>query len=474
MSHNESFTGLEIAVIGMAGRFPGAKNINEFWNNLKNGVEAISFCSPEELEKAGFSAEQVEEANFVKAGGLMEDTGYFDAEFFGYMHDEAEVMDPQLRLFHECTWSALEDAGYAPGSYDGLIGLFAGASHNFNWEAYTIVTGKKNKIGSFMSGYLTVKDFLCTLISYKLNLKGPGIIVNSACSTSLVAVHMACQAILNGECDMALAGGTAVSKAGGTGYVFQEGIIHSPDGHCRAFAAAARGTVSGDGVGLVVLKRLEDAVADRDHIYAVVKGSAVNNDGIRKVGYTAPSIEGQVDVIKMAQQVAEVEPESIGYIETHGTGTNLGDPVEMEALKIAFATDKKKYCGIGAVKSNIGHCDTAAGIAGFIKAVLALIHRQIPPTLHFEKPNPGIRLDDSPFYINAALKDWEDNGAVRRAGVSSFGIGGTNAHVILEEWLASGSQGAFLKNRPLDPHKTFNYEKFLPRFSQKGVGDPNP
>ncbi len=431
---NPETTGLEIAIIGMAGRFPGAKNIAEFWHNIKKGVEAISFFSSEELETAGFSAEVVEKPNFVKAGGLMEDIDLFDSNFFGYIPYEAEVMDPQTRIFHECCWSALEDAGCEPGSYDGLIGLYAGSSHNFNWEAFSIMTGMRDKIDSFMANCLTTKDFLCSLVSYKLNLRGPSVFMNTACSTSLVTVHMACQAILNGECDMALAGGAAVPTASGIGYVFQEGMIYSPDGHCRAFDAAAQGTVSGEGIGIVVLKRLEDAVNNRDHIYAVVKGSAVNNDGIRKLGYTAPSIEGQVEVIKTARQIAEVEPESIGYIEAHGTGTNLGDPVELEALKLAFETNKRNYCGIGSVKSNIGHCDTAAGIAGFIKAVLALVHRQIPPTLHFENLNPAFKLEESPFYINAKLRDWENNGALRRAGVSSFGIGGTNAHVILEEY----------------------------------------
>ncbi|MCK4761146.1 MAG: amino acid adenylation domain-containing protein [Candidatus Aminicenantes bacterium] len=428
-------TGLEIAVIGMAGRFPGAGNIDRFWENLKKGVESITFYSEEELLKVGIEPELLANPDYVKCGGgVMDDTEYFDAAFFGYSPVEAEMMDPQMRIFHECAWHALEDAGYNPAVYDGLIGLFAGASFSIAWEALALFSGKIDDLGMLAGSLLFDRDFLCTRVSYRLNLKGPAVAVKTACSTSLVSIHMACQSILVGECDMALAGGITITILQKTGYLYREGKIFSPDGHCRAFDAVSKGTVDGDGVGIVVLKRLEDALEDRDHIYAVVKGSAMNNDGLRKAGYTAPSIEGQAEVIKMARQRAEVEPESIGYVETHGTGTELGDPVEIEGLKLAFNTDKKQFCPIGSAKSNVGHLDSAAGVTGFIKAVLTLRNKQIPPSINFEKPNPKIDFENSPFYVNTELTEWkQDNRFPRRAGVSSFGIGGTNAHAVLEE-----------------------------------------
>lgn len=433
-------TGLEIAVIGMAGRFPGAKNIHRFWDDLKNGKELVSFFSAEELKEAGVEPELLNNPNYVKAYGLLEDIDCFDASFFGYTPREAEIMDPQIRIFHECVWAALEDAGYDPGTYDGLIGLYAGATLNLNWAARAILSGKDNEIGSFAAGQLIQKDYLTLRISYKLNLMGPSFVLNTACSTSLVAIHLACQSLLNGECDMALAGGVTVVGLSKRGYMYREGMISSPDGHCRAFDAAAKGIVVGDGAGVVLLKRLEDAVSDRDYVYAVVKGTAINNDGIRKAGFTASSVEGQAEVIKMALQMAEVEPWSIGYIETHGTGTELGDPVEIEGLKLAFNTDRRGFCAVGSVKTNIGHVDSAAGVAGFIKTVLALKHRLIPPTLHFETPNPGIDFINSPFYLASKLTEWENGDYPLRAGVSSFGIGGTNAHVVLEEWPGNGKQ----------------------------------
>ncbi len=427
-------TGLEIAVIGMAGRFPGAKDIHEFWDNIKNSVESIRFFTDEELTGSGVSPSLLENPNYVKANGILDDCDYFDASFFGYMPKEAEIMDPQIRIFHECAWAALEDAGFAPGAYDGLIGLYAGATPNILWQARTLLSGKSSEIGDFAANQLSQKDYITLRISYKLDLKGPSFVLYTTCSTSLVAIHLACQAILNGECDMALAGGITVINLNKTGYIYQEGMVASPDGHCRAFDVKAKGVVGGDGVGVVVLKRLEDAVADRNYIYAVVKGSAVNNDGIRRAGFTAPSVAGQAEVIKMAMQVAAVEPESISYIETHGTGTILGDPVEIEGLKLAFNTRKNGICGIGSVKTNVGHLDSAAGVTGFIKAVLALKYKLLPPTLHFESPNPGIDFIDSPFYINTKLTLWENGEYPLRASVSAFGIGGTNAHVILEAW----------------------------------------
>jgi acyl transferase domain-containing protein/acyl carrier protein len=433
--NTENFTGLEIVVIGMSGRFPHAKNIDEFWHNLKEGSESVIFYSDEELIEAGGSPDLVKDPNYVKtSGSFLDRKEYFDAAFFGYKPVEAELMDPQTRVFLETSWHALEDAGYDPGSFDGLIGLYAGSKWNFSWEARSFLSGRTRALGEFASSLLFSRDSLCTLVSYNLGLKGPAVFIKTACSTSLVAVHLACQAILSGECDMALAGGVSISNFEKSGYLYQEGMISSPDGHCRAFDAEARGTVGGDGVGVVVLKRLEDAVAHGDHIHAVIKGTAVNNDGSRKIGYTAPSITGQVEVIREALHVAEVDPETITYIETHGTGTPVGDPIEIEALKTAFKTDKKGYCRIGSLKTNIGHLDAAAGIASVIKVILALKHRMIPPNLHFQAPNPKIDFENSPFRVNAILTEWETEGYPLRAGVSSFGIGGTNVHAILEEW----------------------------------------
>ena len=433
MTGENDLTGLEIAVIGMSGRFPGARNIHEFWDNLKDGVESISFFSTEELKEFGSNEELLEDPWYVKAKGILEDIEYFDSFFFDYTAREAELMDPQIRIFHECAWEALEDAGYDAESYDGLIGLYAGAAHNHYWEGLAKFSGKSDELGQWTAYQLVDKDYLTMRISYKLNLIGPSFSMYTACSTSLVAIHLACQAILNGECDMALAGGITVMLPNEVGYLYQEGMIMSPDGHCRAFDAVGKGTMVGNGAGIVVLKRLEDTITDRDYLYAVIRGSAINNDGIRKSGFTAPSVEGQVEAVRAAQQMGHVEPETITYVETHGTGTSLGDPIEVGALRVVFDTDRKNFCALGSVKTNIGHLDAAAGVAGFIKTVLALKHRLIPPSLHFESPNPKIDFEDSPFYVNTELSKWENNKFPLRAGVSSFGIGGTNAHVVLEE-----------------------------------------
>ncbi|MGD2087793.1 MAG: amino acid adenylation domain-containing protein [Candidatus Aminicenantes bacterium] len=434
-------TGLEIAVIGMAGRFPGAQNIEEFWSNLKNGVESIAFFSNKELEKAGIEHRMLENSNYVKARGILEGREYFDASFFGYSPREAEIMDPQLRIFHECVWTSLEDAGYNIESYQGSIGLYAGASSNLHWEGLSLLSGKSGEIGEFAAWQLRDKDFLSARTSFKLNLKGPSLTTYTACSTSLVTIHQASRALLSGECKMALAGGVCQVGVVKSGYLYQEGMVSSSDGHCRTFAAESDGTVSGSGVGIVVLKRLKEAEADRDNIYALIKGSSVNNDGFEKAGFTAPSVEGQAAVIKTALRIARVEPESISYIETHGTATSLGDPIEIEGLKTAFNTNKKEYCALGSVKTNIGHLDTAAGVAGFIKTVLSLKHRLIPPSLHFERSNPKIDFENSPFYVVNRLTEWKNNHYPLRAGVSSFGIGGTNAHVVLEEWPTAHSAG---------------------------------
>jgi acyl transferase domain-containing protein len=421
-------TGLEIAIIGMTGRFPGAPDLDTFWNNLKQGVESISTYSDEQLKQLGIEPDLLNHPHYVKAGAHLEDIDQFDAEFFGFNPREAEILDPQQRLFLEASWEALEQAGYDSEQYSGAIAVYAGAAINsYLLNLYTNPTIQET-VSPYQLFLSSDKDFLTTRVSYKLNLKGPSVDVQTACSTSLVAVHIACQSLLSGECDLALAGGVAVSQQ--TGYLYQEGGIYSPDGHCRAFDANAQGTVSGSGLGIIVLKRLDEAVRDRDTIHAIIKGSAINNDGGLKVSYTAPSLEAQAQVIRTAQMMAEVEPATIAYIEAHGTGTALGDPIEIAALTQAFgnASPAATGCAIGSVKTNIGHLDTAAGIASLIKTTLALKHAQIPPSLHFQQPNPHIDL--ASFHINTQLTDWQ--GATRRAGVSSFGIGGTNAHVILE------------------------------------------
>jgi amino acid adenylation domain-containing protein len=464
----ENVKSADIAVIGMAGVFPGAKNVHEFWENLKNGVESITFFANEELTKVGIPAGLLKDPNYVRAKGTIDAVEYFDASFFDYTPKEATIMDPQVRIFHQCVWHALEDAGYDPFSYPQRIGLYAGSTSNIYWEALTMLSSA----GRFFSGVrgtlLRNRDFMCTRISYKLNLKGPSFSVQTACSTSLVAIHLACQGLLNRECEMALAGGVTISAPGTQGYYYQEGMIESPDGHCRAFDASSNGLVGGNGSGVVVLKPYEKAIEDGDHIDAIIKGSAINNDGLRKVGYTAPSVEGQAEVIRNAQLIAGIEPASITYIETHGTGTELGDPVEVEALKKAFKRNKRgwqpfpieKSCGIGSVKTNVGHLDAAAGVTGFIKTVLALKHRLIPPTLHFKTPNPKLGIENSPFYVVSRLTGWKVDGYPRRAGVSSLGIGGTNAHVVLEEWpVVSESVGR--GGSPCPPSQLREYQLIL-------------
>jgi acyl transferase domain-containing protein len=434
-----------IAVIGMAGRFPGAENVDEFWRNLRDGVESISFFTDDEMVQAGIPPGSVVKPNYVNARGILKDIELFDASFFRITARDAEITDPQQRLFLECAWEALENAGYNSEKYEGLIGVYAGVCQNSyllvnllsNREAVEAATG-------FQIDIKNDKDHLTTSVSYRLNLRGPAVTVQTACSTSLVAIHQACTSLFSGECDLALAGGVGITVPQHIGYLYKEGSILSPDGHCRAFSADAQGTVGGNGLGIVVLKRLEDALAEGDYIRAVIKGSALNNDGSAKVGYTAPSVNGQAQVIAMAQELAGVAPETITYIETHGTGTNLGDPIEVSALTQAFrrATDQKQFCAIGSVKSNVGHLDAAAGVAGFIKAVLSLENKQIPPSLHFTEPNPEIDFANSPFYVNAKLADWKAGETPRRAGVSSFGIGGTNAHVIVEEAAARERSGS--------------------------------
>jgi phthiocerol/phenolphthiocerol synthesis type-I polyketide synthase E len=425
-----------IAIIGMAGRFPGARNVDEFWHNLRQGVESIRPFTAEELAASGVDEETLAHPSFVNAGAVMPDADAFDASFFGINSREAEIMDPQHRILLETAWEALENAGYDPESYRGLIGSFSGVGANTYYQQNLVTRPELLEIlGRYSVMLACEREYAVTRVSFKLNLKGPSLSVNTACSTSGVTIHMACQSLLNGECDMALAGGAKIGVPLTAGYLYEEGGILSPDGHCRAFDAEARGTVSGSGVGMIVLKRLSEAIRDGDCIHAVIKGSAINNDGSQKVGFTAPSIQGQAAVIGEALAVADVSPDSIGYIEAHGTGTSLGDPIEMAALTEAFRqwTNRKAYCPIGSVKTNLGHLDAAAGVAGVIKAVLALEHEQIPPSLNFNQPNPEIDFENSPFYVNAELSAWPAGATPRRAGVSSFGLGGTNAHIILEE-----------------------------------------
>jgi acyl transferase domain-containing protein len=425
-----------IAVIGMQGRFPGARNVQELWENLKNGVESITTFSEAELKGAGIDPAYINVPGFVPRGCVLEDIDLFDAGFFGYSARDAETMDPQQRIFMECAWESLEKAGCDPDSYPGLIGVFAGSDQSdYIYQIYTSVDLSAYGYGGMMS-ISNEKDYLTTQVSYRLNLQGPSIAIQTSCSTSLVAVCVACQNLAHGYCDMALAGGVGIGVPQKRGYWHQPGGILSPDGHCRPFDANGQGTVVGSGVAVVVLKRLSEAIADGDHIHAVIKGFALNNDGAAKVGYTAPSVDGQAQVIRMAQRMAGVEPDTIGYIETHGTATALGDPIEVAALTKAFSegTNKQQFCAIGSLKSNVGHLSSAAGISGLLKGVLVVENGQVPKSLHYEQPNPQINFKRSPFFVASHLMDWPlKNGHPRRAGVSSFGVGGTNAHIVLEE-----------------------------------------
>src|ERR1022692_235387 len=429
--------GSEVAIIGMAGRFPKAKDVETFWQNLRAGVDAVTFFRDDELRTAGVEESLLRNPKYVKARMVLEEAELFDAAFFGYTPREAELMDPQHRAFLECARTAMEHAGHVPESYRGLIGVFAGAG----FPHYFINNVIKNRDVLELMGMLQAtlgneSDSLASMVSYKLNLKGPSIGVQSFCSTSLVAVHLACQSLLTYECDMAMAGGVAIDSSQNTGYLYQAGGIASPDGHCRTFDAKAQGSIYGSGVGIVVLKRLEDAIEDGDTIYAVIKGSATNNDGSLRAGYTAPGLDGQSAVVVEAMAAAGVESGSISYIETHGTATPLGDSIELAALMKAFrgSGDKERFCAIGSVKPNVGHLDRAAGVANLIKVALALRHKELPPSLYFEEPNPDVAFEKSPFYVNTTLAPWEAKGGPRRAGVSSFGLGGTNAHAVLEEW----------------------------------------
>ena len=433
-----------IAIVGMSLRVPGATTLDQFWSNLRDGVESTTFFSDEELLAAGLSQQEIDHPDLVKAFGKLKDADLFDASFFELTPREAEILDPQHRQMLECSWEALENAGYAPGSSDnqrcGQIGLFGGIGFN-SYLLHHLIDQKEliETVGGWQVTLGNDKDFALTRVAYKLNLCGPAISVNTACSTSLVAVSLGCQSLLSNQCDMVIAGGCSIHLPQDQGYWFHRGGTLSADGRCRAFDIKADGTLDGNGVAMVVLKRFSDAIEDGDSIQGVIRGVAINNDGAVKVGYTAPSVEGQAAVILDAHQSAGVDASSIGYVETHGTGTDLGDLVEITALKEAFADAgcSPSQCGLGSVKTNLGHLDTAAGTTSLIKTVLALKHGQIPPSLHFNQGNPALELENSPFYVNGSLRDWPQLGPLgntpRRAGVSSFGIGGTNAHVVLEQ-----------------------------------------
>lgn len=430
----------DVAIVGMACRFPGAESTERFWQNLRDGTRTTTYFTDDELLAAGVSPRVLADPQYVKAGQILPGIDQFDAGLFRVPRDEAEVLDPQQRIFLECALTALEDAGCDPDRHAGPIGVYAGVGLN----AYALhQLAERYRDASEVERYrlmiATDKDFLATRVSYKLGLRGPSVNVGTACSTSLVAVHLACLALLGGECDAALAGSAYIRFPQDQGYLHQPGMIFSPDGHCRAFDSKAQGTVIGSGVGVVLLKRLTDALAAGDRVHAVIKGSAVNNDGSVKASYTAPSIRGQASVIADALGVADCEPGTIGYVEAHGTGTALGDPIEVAALNEAFAAGgsagPRHPVALGSVKSNVGHLDTAAGMAGLIKTSLMLRHATLVPTLDFEAPNPEIPFAGGPFEVNTELRDWPapEGAGPRRAGVSAFGIGGTNAHVVLEE-----------------------------------------
>jgi acyl transferase domain-containing protein len=426
-----------IAIIGMAGRFPGAANTDEYWRNLVEGVESVTRFTDEQLAAAGHDVEALKkDPSFVRCRSIIPGVENFDAGFFSMTANETAVTDPQQRIFLETAYEALENAGYNHEKIEGLVGVYGGLggmsyylNHLHGRPELTDLVGER------MLSLGNDKDFLATRVAYKLNLKGPALNINTACSTSLVAVCQACQELLTYQCDMALAGAVSLTFPQIGGVRYQEGGVFSPDGHCRPFDAKAQGTVSADGVGVVVLKRLAEAVADGDQVYAVIRGFGRNNDGAAKVGFSAPSVDGQLEAIATAQNAAGFEPDTISYVEAHGTATPLGDPIELAALTQAFrlGTDARHFCALGSVKGNFGHLNSAAGVAGLIKTALAFRHEKIPATLNFSEPNPKIDFEDSPFYVNTKLKDWKRGSTPRRAGVSAFGVGGTNAHVVLEE-----------------------------------------
>ncbi len=422
-----------IAIVGMAGRFPRAKDVREFWTRLYNAEDCISHLTPEQLKEEGVDSTVFENPDYVAEASVLDDIEQFDAEFFGVTPREAELMDPQHRIFLESCWEALEDAGYDPKDCGHVTALFAGARTDTYLLNIFSHPDLVNAVGAVHLGLGNDLAFLTARVSHFLNLTGPTVSIHTACSTSLVAVHIACESLRQHRCDAALAGGVAVNVPHYVGYRYEEGSLQSPDGRCRSFDASARGMVFGSGVGVVVLKRLGDALASYDSIYAVIRGSAINNDGADKASFTTPGAKGQVNVIREALRIADVSPDSIGYIECHGTGTPLGDAIEVRALNKAFGKGAPGSCAIGSVKSNIGHLDAAAGMSALIKTALCLKHQTIPASLHYERPNPQISFEGTRFYVNTITSPWENSVGPRRAGISAFGVGGTNAHVILEE-----------------------------------------
>ncbi len=426
----------DIAIIGMSARFPGAKDLQEFWNNLLEAKDVSREFTIEELQAAGIDPNLLNDPDYVRRGMYLEDADCFDAEFFGYLPKEAALMDPQHRIFLECAYAALEDAGYDPDRTKLNIGVLGGVARN-TYLINNVITHPNyfKSLDDFQLGITLEKDFPSTRVAYKLNLKGPAINVQTACSTSGVAVHLACQSIRTGDSDIVIVGGGRIQPPITSGHLHKEGHALSPDGYCRTFDAEANGMVRGHGMAFIVLKNLDKAIADGDNVHGVIKGTAINNDGADKIGFTAPSIKGQSQAIIKAYQNAGISPESISYIEAHGTGTAIGDPIEVAGLTTAFKafTDKKQFCHIGSVKANIGHFDAGASIVGIIKTILAMKNEMLPPLMHFKNPNPQIDFKNSPFVINQKIQDWKKGEQPRRAGVSSFGLGGTNAHIILEE-----------------------------------------
>ncbi|SCL25723.1 thioester reductase domain-containing protein [Micromonospora pallida] len=425
-----------IAIIGMACRVPGADTVTGFWANMLDGVDSITRFTADELRAAGVDPHLLADPEYVPAGAVIDDADHFDAEFFGYNAAEAETMDPQQRIFCEVAWTALEDSGHTPDRTDGAVGVFAGTFMN-KYLMANLATNPRFQRSAMapLARIFNDKDFLATRVAYLLDLNGPACTVQTACSTSLVATHLACQSLLTYESDLALAGGVTINLPLKAGYSHAYSGVFSPDGRCRPFDADAAGTVPGNGAVVLVLRRLSDALADRDHIYAVIRASAVNNDGAVKAGFTAPSVDGQARVVTATHALAAISPGSIGYLETHGTATRVGDPIEVAALTQAFrvGTARRGFCALGSVKANIGHLDAAAGAAGLMRAALAVRHGRIPPMPGFRSPNPDLDLDTSPFYVPTRVTEWPADAGPRRAGVSAFGVGGTNAHVVLEQ-----------------------------------------
>lgn len=419
--------GIEIAIVGMSCNFPGSPGYREFWQNLEAGKELVRH---DHKQIYGLDTDR----KYVSSRATMDEKEMFDNFFFGYRPDEAAMMDPQVRLFHEHCWAAIEDAGCSGLIANSKVGVFGSGSDNFNWRLYTMFRSRGQVVDSFYLNFINNEEYLASLVAYSLNLKGPGYYVATACSSALSAVHLACRSLLFRECNYALAGGVSIDTHKQKGYFYEEGTIFSEDGHCRSFDKASGGTVAGEGVGVVLLKRLDDALKDGDPVYAVIRSSAINNDGNNKVGFTTPSIQGQADCIRMAHKLADVDPADIVYVEAHGTGTKLGDPIEVAALNDAFGKGKPGSCAIGSVKSNIGHLDAASGMAALIKTVLVLKNKKIPASLFYTEPNPGIDWSSGPFYVNTSLKALQQHDdRPLLAGINSFGIGGTNVHLVLEE-----------------------------------------